>query len=133
MTTVLCCFILFCFFVLFCFVFIFVLFCCFILLFCFVLFLFCLFCFVFLVKLGGSRLTYWDLDVSSSFFLTMSASSSTCLIGCLPNLVRSMYGCMATKLIRPGSFGVTGVKKVNHGKTMKTALIQNLIIPPCRQ
>ena len=33
----------------------------------------------------------------------------------------------ATKLmglqIHPGSFGVTGVKKVNHVKNMKTALI----------
>ena len=116
-------------FILFCFVSLFVcLFVCFVLyvLFCFVLFCFVLFCFfayVFVVKLGGSRLTYWDLDVSSffllsSFFLSFSqsASSSTCLIGFLPNLVRSKYGWMATKLmglkIHPGSFGVTGVKKM---------------------
>ena len=78
----------------------------------------------FLVKLGGSRLTYWDLDVSSFFFLSFSqsASSSTCLIGFLPNLVRSKYGWMATKLmglkIHPGSFGVTGVKKMILRKTL---------------
>ena len=80
--------------------------------------------------------------VSSSFFLsffllTMTASSFSCLIGCLPNLVRSMYGCMATKLmglkIHPRSFGVTGVKNVNHVKNMKTAPIQNLIMSSCRQ
>ena len=76
--------------------------------------------------------------MSSSFFLlTMIASSSTCLIGCLPNLVRSMCGCMATKLmglkIHPGSYGVTGVKNVNHVKNMKTAPIQNLIMSSCRQ
>ena len=80
------------------------------------------------LKLGGSRLTYWDLDVSSffllSFFLSFSqsASSSTCLIGFLPNLVRSKYGWMATKLmglkIHPGSFGVTGVKKMILRKTL---------------
>ena len=72
-----------------------------------------------------------------SFFLTMIASSSTCLIGCLPNLVRSMCGCMATKLmglkIHPGSYEVTRVKNVNHVKNMKTAPIQNLIMPSCRQ
>ena len=72
-----------------------------------------------------------------SFFLTMIASSSTCLIGCLPNLVRSMCGCMATKLmglkIHPGSYGVTEVKNVNHVKNMKTAPIQNLIMSSCRQ
>ena len=72
-----------------------------------------------------------------SFFLTMIASSFSCLIGCLPNLVRSMYGCMATKLmglkIHPRSFGVTGVKNVNHVKNMKTAPIQNLIMSSCRQ
>ena len=89
------------------------------------------------IKLGGSRLTYWDLDVSSFFLLTMIASSSTCFIGCLPNLVRSMCGCMATKLmglkIHPGSYGVTGVKNVNHVKNMKTAPIQNLIMLSCRQ
>ena len=72
-----------------------------------------------------------------SFFLTMIASSSTWLIGCLPNLVRSMCGCMATKLmglkIHPGSYGVTEVKNVNHVKNMKTAPIQNLIMSPCRQ
>ena len=80
--------------------------------------------------------------MSSSFFLsffllTMIASSSTCLIGCLPNLVRSMCGCMATKLmglkIHPGSYGVTGVKNVNHVKNMKTAPIQNLTMSSCRQ
>ena len=76
--------------------------------------------------------------MSSSFFLlTMIASSSTCLIGCLPNLVRSMCGCMATKLmglqIHPGSYGVTRVKNVNHVKNMKTVPIQNLIMPSCRQ
>ena len=53
----------------------------------------------------------------------MIASSSTCLIGCLPNLVRSMCGCMATKLmglkIHPGSYGVTRVKNVNHVKNWK--------------
>ena len=79
-----------------------------------------------------------DGNMSSSFFLlTMIASSSTCLIGCLPNLVRSMCGCKATKLmglkIHPGSYGVTGVKNVNHVKNMKTAPIQNLIMPSCRQ
>ena len=82
-----------------------------------------------------------DTNVSSSFFLsfflTMIASSSTCLIGCLPNLVRSMCVCMATKLmglkIHPGSYGVTRVKNVNHVKNMKTAPIQNLIMPSCRQ
>ena len=72
-----------------------------------------------------------------SFFLTMIASSSTCLIGCLPNLIRSMCGCMATKLlglkIHPGSYGVTRVKNVNHVKNMKTAPIQNLIMPSYRQ
>ena len=72
-----------------------------------------------------------------SFFLTMIASSATCLIGCLPNLVRSMCGCMATKLmglkIHPRSYGVTRVKNVNHVKNMKTAPIQNLIMPSCRQ
>ena len=72
-----------------------------------------------------------------SFFLTMIASSSTCLIGCLPNLVRSMCGCMATKRmglkIHPGSYGVTRVKNVNHMKNIKTAPIQNLIMPSCRQ
>ena len=47
-------------------------------------------------KLGGSRLTYWDLDVSS---FSQFASSSSCLIRFLPNLVRSMYGWMATKLM----------------------------------
>ena len=78
--------------------------------------------------------------MSSSFFLlsfSQSASSSTCLIGILPNLVRSMYGWMATKLmglkIHPGSFGVTGVKNVNHVKNMKTAPIQNLMVSFCRQ
>ena len=78
-----------------------------------------------------------DGNMSSSFFLTMIASSSTCLIGCLPNLVRSIYGRMATKLmglkIHPRSFGVTGVKNVNHVKNMKTAPIQNLIMSSCRQ
>ena len=61
----------------------------------------------------------------SSFFLlsfSQSASSSTCLIGFLPNLVRSKYGWMATKLmglkIHPGSFGVTGVKKMILRKTL---------------
>ena len=72
-----------------------------------------------------------------SFFLTMIASSSTCLIGCLPNFVRSMYGWISTKLmglkIHPGSYGVTGVKNVNHVKNMKTAPIQNLIMSSCRQ
>ena len=72
-----------------------------------------------------------------SFFLTMIASSSTCLIGCLPNLVRSMCGCMTTKLmglkIHPGSYGVTEVKNVNHVKNMKTAPIQYLIMSSCRQ
>ena len=59
-----------------------------------------------------------------SFFLSFSqsASSSTCLIGFLPNLVRSKYGWMATKLmglkIHPGSFGVTGVKKMILRKTL---------------
>ena len=79
----------------------------------------------FLVKLGGSRLTYWDLDVSSFFFLlsfSQSASSSTCLIGFLPNLVRSKYGWMATKLMglktHPGSLRVTGVKKMILRKTL---------------
>ena len=70
---------------------------------------------LFVFKLGGFRLTYWDLDVSS---FSQSASSFTCLIGFLPNLVRSMYGWMATKLmglkIHPGSFGVTGVKNVKQ-------------------
>ena len=62
--------------------------------------------------------------VSSFFFLSFSqsASSSTCLIGFLPNLVRSKYGWMATKLmglkIHPGSFGVTGVKKMILRKTL---------------
>ena len=62
--------------------------------------------------------------VLSSFFLSFSqsASSSTCLIGFLPNLVRSKYGWMATKLmglkIHPGSFGVTGVKKMILRKTL---------------
>ena len=93
----------------------------------------------FLLKLGGFRLTYWDLDVSSFFLssFSQSASSSKCLIGSLPNSVRSMYGYMATKLmglkIHPGSFGVTGVKNVNHMKNMKTAPIQNLIMSSCRQ
>ena len=72
-----------------------------------------------------------------SFFLTMIASSSTCLIGCLPNLVKSIYGRMATKLmglkIHLRSFWVTGVKNVNHVKNMKTAPIQNLIMSSCRQ
>ena len=61
----------------------------------------------------------------SSFFLlsfSQSASSSTCFIGFLPNLVRSKYGWMATKLmglkIHPGSFGVTGVKKMILRKTL---------------
>ena len=60
----------------------------------------------------------------SSFFLSFSqfASSSTCLIGSLPNLVRSMYGWMASKVMglkfEPGSFGVTGVKKVILLKTL---------------
>ena len=93
-----------------------------------------------ILKLGGFRLTYWDLDVSSfflSFFLlTMIASSSTCLIGYLPNLVRSIYGRMATKLmglkIHLRSFKVTGVKNVNHGKNLKTAPIQNLIMSSCK-
>ena len=102
-----------------------------------VLFSSCFFLLLLLLKLGGFRLTYWDLDVSSFFLLTMIASSSTCLIGCLPNLVRSMCGCMATKLmglkIYPGSYGVTGVKNVNHVKNMKTAPIQNLIMSSCRQ
>ena len=75
--------------------------------------------------------------VLSFFLLTMIASSSTCLIGWLPNLVRSMCGCMAAKLmglkIHPGSYGVTGVKNVNHVKNMKTAQIQNLIMSSCRQ
>ena len=76
--------------------------------------------------------------MSSSFFpLTMIASSSTCLVGYLPNLVRSMCGCMATKLmglkIHPGPYGVTGVKNINHVKNMKTAPIQNLIMSSCRQ
>ena len=72
------------------------------------------------VKLGGFRLTYWDLDVSSFFlsFFSQSASSSTCLIGFLSNSVRSMYGCMATKLmglkIHPGSPGTSGVKNVKQ-------------------
>ena len=78
-----------------------------------------------------------SLSFFLSFFLTMIASSSTCLIGCLPNLVRSMCGCMATKLmglkIHPGSYGVTRVKNVNHVKNMKTAPIQNLIMPSSRQ
>ena len=78
-----------------------------------------------------------SLSFFLSFFLTMIASSSTCLIGCLPNLVRSMCGCMATKLmglkIHPGSYEVTRVKNVNHVKNMKTAPIQNLIMPSCRQ
>ena len=59
------------------------------------------------------------------FFLlsfSQSASSSTCLIGFLPNLVRSKYGWMATKLMglktHPGSFGVTGVKKMILRKTL---------------
>ena len=64
--------------------------------------------------------------VSSSFFFLLSfsqsASSSTCLIGFLPNLVRSKYGWMATKLMglktHPGSFGVTGVKKMILRKTL---------------
>ena len=63
--------------------------------------------------------------VSSFFFLlsfSQSASSSTCLIGFLPNLVRSKYGWMATKLMglktHPGSFGVTGVKKMILRKTL---------------
>ena len=64
--------------------------------------------------------------MSSSFFFLLSfsqsASSSTCLIGFLPNLVRSKYGWMATKLmglkIHPGSFGVTGVKKMILRKTL---------------
>ena len=89
-------------------------------------------------KLGGSRLTYWDLDVSS-FFLSFSqfASSSSCLIRFLPNLVKSMYGWMATKLmglkIHQGSFGVTVIKNVNHVKNMKTAPIRNLMVSSCRQ
>ena len=72
------------------------------------------------LKLGGFRLTYWDLDVSSFFlsFFSQSASSSTCLIGFLSNSVRSMYGCMATKLmglkIHPGSPGTSGVKNVKR-------------------
>ena len=49
--------------------------------------------------------------VSSSFFFLLSfsqsASSSTCLIGFLPNLVRSKYGWMATKL--HGSKNSSGV------------------------
>ena len=64
--------------------------------------------------------------MSSSFFFLLSfsqsASSSTCLIGFLPNLVRSKYGWMATKLMglktHPGSFGVTGVKKMILRKTL---------------
>ena len=71
--------------------------------------------------LGKGRLTW-----SSSFFFLLSfsqsASSSTCLIGFLPNLVRSKYGWMATKLMglktHPGSFGVTGVKKMILRKTL---------------
>ena len=35
--------------------------------------------------------------------------------------------------IHPGSFGVTGVKKVNHIKNMKTAPIKKLIMSSCRQ
>ena len=85
--------------------------------------------------LGRGRMS--SLSFFLSFFLTMTASSSTCLIGCLPNLVRSMCGCMATKLmglkIHSGSYGVTRVKNVNHVKNMKTAPIQNLIMPSCRQ
>ena len=85
--------------------------------------------------LGKGRMSSCSFFLS--FFLTMIASSSTCLIGCLPNLVRSMCGCMATKLmglkIHPGSYGVTRVKNVNHVKNMKTAPIQNLIMPSCRQ
>ena len=84
--------------------------------------------------LGKGRMSSFFL---SFFLLTMIASSFSCLIGCLPNLVRSMYGCMATKLmglkIHPRSFGVTGVKNVNHVKNMKTAPIQNLIMSSCRQ
>ena len=84
--------------------------------------------------LGKGRMSSFFL---SFFLLTMIASSSTCFIACLPNLVRSMCGCMATKLmglkIHPGSYGVTRVKNVNHVKNMKTVPIQNLIMPSCRQ
>ena len=35
--------------------------------------------------------------------------------------------------LHPGSFGVTGVKKVNHVKNMKTAPISKLIMSSCKQ
>ena len=88
--------------------------------------------FFFHQKRSDVRLTYLGIlqsfFISSFFFLSFflsfsqSASSSTCLIGFLPNLVRSKYGWMATKLmglkIHPGSFGVTGVKKMILRKTL---------------
>ena len=68
--------------------------------------------------LGKGRMSSFFLSFFLSF--SQSASSSTCLIRFLPNLVRSKYGWMATKLmglkIHAGSFGVNRGQKCHFTK-----------------
>ena len=90
-------------------------------------------------KLGGFRLTYWDLDVSSfflSFFLTMCFFFHM-LDWIFTKLGQKHVWVYGYKFY--GSKNSPGViwghkgKKVNNVKNMKTAPIQNLIMPSCRQ
>ena len=66
----------------------------------------------------------------------LNATLPTYYIARSCNLVRMTSGLVATKSINnltSGHVGVTGVKKVNHVKNMKTALISKLIMSFCRQ